>query len=303
MFYESIEKIPIDLTGKVAIKLHMGERGNKTHVSPEDVRILVERIEKNGGEPFLFDTTTLYPKARYTPEGYEEVAKENGFGEFRVVIARDDDYVKKDWVPIAKALLQAESLLVLTHGKGHLITGFGGAIKNLGMGCVVKRGKRIIHGVARPMYDESKCVKCLKCIDACINNLITYDSRKNKLIFNLKDCPGCGLCVEACKTKALRSREISLEESFELFSKAAKAVISLFDKNHIAYINVLKNITEFCDCCSDPGRIVCEDIGYLTGDNPLHLDSESVRLIKGRNPNALDFKRWELFERVAREYF
>jgi uncharacterized Fe-S center protein len=298
MLYQKISDIPLSLEGRVAIKLHMGERGNKTHVSPEDVRIVFEKLRNSGCKPFLVDTTCLYPGPRYTQEGYMKVAKENGFGEFPVLIARDEDYVEKGGFKIAKAVLDADSLLVLSHGKGHGTTAYGGAIKNLGMGCVNKQSKNQIHSPMIPAHDQSKCIGCLACEKACFCRTIRV---KPEFRIDEKTCCGCGYCIEACRTGALNLRPKAIEDSFRLFSLAAKQVIESFEK--VAYITALKNITEFCDCLANPGKIVCPDIGYLSGASALEIDQEAVSLIKKKNPRALDFETWGMFEKEARKVF
>jgi uncharacterized Fe-S center protein len=298
MLYQKISDIPIKLEGRVAIKIHMGERGNKTHVSPEDVKVIFDKLKKMGCKPFLIDTTSLYPGARYTPEGYMKVSKENGFGEFPVVIAKDDDYIKEGGFKIARAILDADSLLVLSHGKGHGTTAFGGAIKNLGMGCVNRESKNYIHSPMIPGHDASKCTQCLACERACFCHIIRV---KPEFRIDEKTCCGCGYCIEACKTGALRLRPAGVEKCFRLFSEAAKQIIDSFES--VAYITVLKNITEFCDCLANPGKIVCPDIGYLSGKSALEVDQEAVSLIRKKNPKALDFRTWGLFEREAKRVF
>ena len=302
MFFENIEDIdiPKSITGKVVIKLHMGEAGNTTHVTPEDVRVIFNKIRENGGDPFLFDTTTLYHHKRYTIEDYMQVANDHGFGDFPIVIGNDDNVEMIHGYGIPKELFEADAMLVLSHGKGHIITGFGGAIKNIGMGCVNKDGKRRIHNPDRPEHVPEKCKSCGACVEACSDNLISMDEDGNIKV-NYLDCSGCGECVKACKFGAMIKDSESLAISFREFAVASKAVLSRFPKDKVFYVNVLKNITERCDCASDPGEIVCEDIGYLADNDPIRIDTESIRLIKEKKPGCLDFETWSLFEKKSRE--
>ncbi len=300
MLYKRISDVPIPkLEGRVAIKVHMGERGNKTHLSPQDVRVVFDKLKKAGCEPFLVDTTSLYQGARRTPEGYMKVAKENGFGDFPVVIARDEDYEIKGGFRIAKAVLDADSLLVLNHGKGHQITAYGGAIKNLGMGCVNDESKNQIHSPMVPRHVSDRCRKCRACEKVCPCNAIHVTDAGVEI--EERKCAGCQCCVETCPAGALKSNPAGTEKSFRLFSQAAKQVIDSFER--VAYITVLKNITQYCDCRSNAGRIVCQDIGYLSGASALEIDQEAISLIRQKNPKALDFKTWELFEREAKRVF
>ena len=299
MLYQNISDIPLNLKGRVAIKIHMGEKGNKTHVSPQDVRIVFDRLKKSGCNPFLVDTTCLYQGARNTPEGYARVAKENGFGDFPVVIARDEDYVIKGGIRIAKAVLDADSLMVLSHGKGHQITAYGGAIKNLGMGCVNKQSKNQIHSPTVPRHVSAKCRKCHACEKVCPCAAIHVTEQGVDI--DEKECAGCQCCVETCPSGALKSDPAGTEKSFRLFCQAAKHVIDSFER--IAYVTALKNITQFCDCRTDSGKIVCGDIGYLSGKTALEIDQEAISLIRQKNPKALDFETWDLFEKEAKRVF
>ena len=152
----------------------------------------------------------------------------------------------------------------------------------------------------RPKHVSGKCAGCCVCIEACPDNLIKKDD-DGKIKVNYLDCSGCGACVKACNLEAMIKDPDSLDISFREFAIAAKAVLSLFPKEKVFYINTLKNITERCDCASDPGKIVCPDIGYLADTDPIRIDAESIRLIKEKKPDCLDFKAWELFEKASRE--
>jgi uncharacterized Fe-S center protein len=297
--YDDIGKIPVSLKGRVAIKLHMGEAGNRNHVSPRDVAALVKKIKEAGGEPFLVDTTTLYRKGRYTVKGYMDIAKRHGFGRFEVVIADDDDYKSVWGHKVAGPIARADSLLLLTHVTGHVSASLGAAIKNLGMGCVVKDGKRRIHGPLRPVYDGTLCIGCGSCVRTCPYGLISQ--RGEKVKFDLTDCSACGRCSKACPAGALRRPGNGVARSFKEFSEAARATMSLFERKDFLCISMLKRVTEGCDCGA-PSPVVCKDIGYISGKDPLRLDQESVRLIK-KEGGELDWKTWERFESIAKDVF
>jgi uncharacterized Fe-S center protein len=294
LVYDDIRKVPVRLEGRVAIKLHMGERGNPNHIPPGDVGILVDKIKENGGEPFLFDTTTLYKKGRFTRKGYEELARKHGFGRFEVVIASDDEFRVVDGFRVARPVAEANSMLLLSHVTGHLLTGIGGAVKNLAMGCVVRDGKRRIHAPMRPVHNEMSCIRCGACVNACPYGLL---SMSGSLRLSLDDCPACGRCIESCPTGAMRRRPGSDIMSFRQFALSAKAVLSLFGRGDLLCVNSMKKITRYCDC-SSPSRLVCKDMGYLAGPDPLALDLEAARLLRGKGAR-LDWKTWEKFARIA----
>jgi len=166
----------------VAVKVHMGEAGNITSLRPIFVRKIVDLVKKVGGEPFVTDTTTLYPQGRFTAQGYLETAVCNGFTEESmdapIVIADGDEGYDGSPIPlkkriqgckikavkVASAIMQADAMIVLTHVKGHLVSGIGGALKNIAMGCVTKEGKAAQHSAHPPILDESECDGCGTCV-------------------------------------------------------------------------------------------------------------------------------------------
>ena len=184
--------IPVD--GSVAVKLHMGELGNITYLRPILVRRVVDLLRRAGGKPFVTDTTALYPGGRDTPQKYLATAATNGFLEQSVnapIIIADggDDLgvpVAVDGVEgceltevrVASRIYHADSLIVLTHFKGHMQTGFGGALKNMGMGCVVKETKKAQHRVNTPLLDESLCDGCGICIGSCPRGALWLEDDK-----------------------------------------------------------------------------------------------------------------------------
>jgi len=196
--------------GAVAVKLHMGELGNTTYIRPVFVRRVVDLIRKAGGKPFVTDTTALYPGGRNTQSKYLFTAAFNGFVKESVgapiVIADGDGYegisvtvenvvkgCQLKEVKIATKIYQADFLLLLSHVKGHMITGFGGAVKNLGMGCVTKEAKREQHRLNPPLLDESKCNGCEACIEVCPSEAIMMQQGKAKR--DLEKCIHCSTCL------------------------------------------------------------------------------------------------------------
>jgi uncharacterized Fe-S center protein len=302
MLCRKIEDVPIKLMGSVAIKLHMGESGRGPPIPIEDVRIIFEKIRANGGRPFLIDTTVLYKSERHTQEGYLKVAKENGYGEFPIVIADDNLFIEKNGIKIAKQIVEADSLLVLSHATGHILTGYAGAMKNLGMGCVVKEGKKTVHWGTIPKHDGNRCRKCGACTKVCPRDLVSFDENM-KIKIDYTYCGGCMRCIKACPAEAMFNPENGLEKSFETFAIAAKSVVTSFRKEDVMYLTVIKNITGLCDCSKTPGGPVCKDMGYLVEDGPLKIDQEAVRLITKENPRAINMETWKLFEGQAKKHF
>ena len=270
---------------EVAIKLHMGERGNRTYIRPRTVRRLVENLQDKGCDVFVTDTTTLYQRKRSNPEDYMETAAINGFTEENVgcpvKIADAEGDRKVGNVFIAKDLFEADRLLVLSHATGHISTGFAGAVKNVAMGCVSKRGKRYIHSAGWPRYREDRCKRCGDCVEACPFGFVMLNDR---IELDLKDCPACERCLNACPEGALWRPADAMDECFRRYAETCRTVLSCFPDP--LFINELNRVTKFCDCSVDPGPVISPDLGFLAASDPIEIDLESVRLITECNPLA-----------------
>jgi uncharacterized Fe-S center protein len=277
----------------VAVKLHMGELGNLTYIRPAYVRKVVELIKKVGGKPFVTDTTSLYTKKRFTGKGYLEAAAYNGFTKETVaapiVIADKNGYDGSEFpidkkvdecgfesIKIASALLKADSIITITHVKGHELTGFGGSLKNIGMGFVTKEGKAAQHSANRPILDKSKCSGCGICIEECVFKALSMQNGKPKM--DLEKCMSCSNCMFECPNKAWKWPDNSKEK---LQSYLAHAVYGILNglKSKIGYLNFIQDVTPLCDCCTPSGKALIQDIGILTSLDPVAIDKASIDLI------------------------
>jgi len=276
---DALENFKIDnFSGKtVPIKLHMGEIRNKYFLKPDLAKAVVDSLKKVNAEPYLYDTTVAYPGLRSTKKGYEKVAKIHGFTEKKVgcgVVI--DDTGKKVTVEgrdyeVGKHIVESSHIFGLTHVKGHIQSGMGGAIKNFGMGCVTKETKRAIHHGSKPVFTKDKCTYCGICAEVCPFSAINVKESSWK-ICNRK-CFGCGVCVDACETDAI----INTDANFQyLLSCSAKACVQ--NKN-VIYFNELKRIAKSCDCDPTLNKIICPDIGYIISDDIVAIDKASIDLI------------------------
>lgn len=297
--YETVGEVPLPAYGKgdiVAIKLHMGERGNLHHVRPEDVAILVNRIKASGANVFIGDTTTLYKRKRSTVTDYLETAAKNGFTQESigcpVLIADEGGGRYMGGVEIAEGFLRANSLLVFSHATGHITAGFAGAIKNIAMGCVTRAGKRYIHSPGCPKYDREKCAFCGDCVEACPFDFISLE---DGIEIELEDCPACGRCLSACENGALYQPEEAMVECYRRYAETCRAILEIFDNTF--FINDLRRITKFCDCTVNSEPIVSDDIGLIAGSDPIQIDSESVDIISQNSPGAMEIfgDKWRDF--------
>ena len=209
----------IDMDGKfVAIKMHFGELGNMTFLRPNYARAVVDVVTELGGKPFLTDCNTLYPGSRKNALEHLWCAWQNGFTPLTVgcpVIIADglkgtDDiavpvqggeYIKE--ARIGHAIMDADVFISLTHFKGHEMTGFGGTIKNIGMGCGSRAGKKDQHSNGKPVISEDRCRGCRRCMRECANNGLVFDDERKKMTVDYANCVGCGRCIGACNFDAI----------------------------------------------------------------------------------------------------
>ena len=201
----------LDLDGKfVAIKLHFGELGNISYLRPNYARAVVDVVKEFGGKPFLTDCNTMYPGSRKNALEHLECAWQNGFTPLTVgcpiligdglkgtddveVPVQGGSYVEK--AKIGRAIMDADVFISLTHFKGHEMTGFGGAIKNIGMGCGSRAGKKEQHASGKPQIRTSSCRGCCRCQKECANNGLLFDVQTKKMYVDESHCVGCGLSL------------------------------------------------------------------------------------------------------------
>ena len=276
-----------DLT---AIKVHFGEKGNDGYINPVFVRQVVDKVKNAGGSPFVTDTNTLYIGSRHNAVNHSITAIEHGFNYTVVgapIIIADGlksqnitnvEINKKQFktVKIASDIVNADSMIVLSHFKGHPLAGFGGAVKNLAMGCATFQGKRDQHS-PRPVIMEETCVGCGRCITICPGKAISLENQKAKIDQEL--CEGCCECITLCSSRAIEidwATEILpfMEKMTEYAYGAVKG-----KENKIGYINFLMNITPDCDCFPFSDTAIVPDIGILASTDPIALDKASYDLV------------------------
>jgi len=271
---------------KIPVKLHMGELKNKYFPRPDFVKQVVDELKKVCADPYLFDTTVAYSGLRHSKTGYMKLAKIHGFTKKKIGcnVVIDDSGIpitmEDREYDVAEHLVNSTHIFALSHVKGHMATGMGGAIKNLGMGGVTKETKRRMHHGSRPLYHEDSCVYCGLCAEVCPFNAIKVeDGTWNQ---NMRKCFGCGVCVDACKNNAMEYKDADFQY---VLACAAKACAQ--DKN-VIYLNELKRISKSCDCDPFAGPIICPDIGYLVSDDPVAIDKASLDLIHDVKPDVFE---------------
>lgn len=301
-----------DLKGKVkekdlvAIKLHFGEKGNTAYVRPIFLRRVVDRVKQYRGKPFLTDTNTLYIGTRSEAVSHLMTAFENGFTESVVhapiliadglrgnsaVKVRIDKPIFKT-VSIAREIYMTDALICVTHFKGHELSGFGGALKNLGMGCSSREGKLSQHSNISPQVKKKACKGCEMCLSWCPRSAISMVSSDSGIgnqpsvaFIDSKNCIGCGECILACPSSAI---QIQWNESIPIFQK--KMVEHAYGAVHkkkgkVLYLNFLIQISPACDCYGYSDTPIVNDIGILSSEDPVAIDQASVDLVNGEVGN------------------
>ena len=283
----------------VAVKVHMGEYGGSAYLRPPIVRRVCDLIKEAGAKPFVTDTTSLYPLGRFTASQYLATAAYNGFTEesvgVPVVIADGEQGYDGEWVDIpkhvsgcsldkikiAREIFDADSMVVLSHLKGHELSGFGGSIKNVAMGCVTKESKAAQHRVNRGVIDLSKCTGCGQCVEACAFKALSL--LEEKMVRDEKRCMNCNNCLYLCPEKVF-SLPPQAKERFQVYlAHAAAGVLSRFHSK-VAFINFVQDVTPLCDCATPSGLPVISDIGILASTDVVAIDKASLDLIAQSQP-------------------
>ncbi len=285
-FKEKIEKDSF-----VACKIHFGEKGNKGFINPRWLEGIINLIREKTSRAFFVDTNTLYVGRRTNSIDHLNLAHEHGFSIEALgipiliadgIVGRDDYEIEINCsrikrAKIASAFFHTDFLLCLSHFTGHMITGFGAAIKNLGMGCASRAGKLEQHAEVHPWVNPKLCNNCGICIDYCPSQAIQQREGKASIID--EKCLGCGECLVVCPAQAVKFRwDSDFSRVQEKMAEYAFSVSKLF-KERMGFINFLMKITRDCDCLAKEQKSLIEDIGILGSSDPVAVDKASVDLV------------------------
>jgi uncharacterized Fe-S center protein len=275
----------------VAIKMHFGEKGGHAYIRPTFVRRIVDQVKALNGKPFLTDSSTLYPGERKEAVSALTCAIENGFA-YAVVNA---PLIMSDGlrghsshrvnvpgellseVDIGLEIIEADALIVLSHFKCHELTGFGGAIKNLAMGCSSREGKLEQHSTVGPKISEKKCTTCGACIKACAHDAIDLSS--GKAVLDADRCVGCGRCITVCEPQAVQIQWN--EESALVMKKMAEYSLGAISgkSQKLLFINFITQVSPACDCYGHTDAPIVPDIGILASTDPVALDQACADMV------------------------
>ena len=289
-----IADIPFE--GKfVAIKLHFGELGNFAFLRPNYVKAVADLVKELGGKPFLTDCNTLYPGSRKNAPDHLLNADLNGFNYITTgchnIIAdglkgTDDiavpvpngEYIKEAY--IGRALYDADVIIVLSHFKGHEVAGFGGAIKNLGMGGGSRAGKMQQHADGKPVVNPDACRGCKKCAKECGSDAISYEN--GKAVIHQDVCKGCGRCIGACAFDAIHPTGYNAAEL--LGCKMAEFTAAIAAGKPVFYVSLIMDVSPNCDCHGENDAPILPDLGMLASFDPVALDQACADLCLQAEP-------------------
>lgn len=281
----------------VAVKTHWGEAGNTAFVPSFFLRRVVRGIARTGARPFVTDTNTLYRERRHDAVDNLRTAAANGFTPETLgcplviadgLVGTDGRDVPvpgakhRDTVRIASAIAESQGMVVVSHVKGHMVFGFGGALKNLGMGCSTTPAKQLLHADVRPTVDRALCTGCATCLAHCrfgaISLVRTPDGPRAHI--DPGTCSGCAECVVVCPVEAIPirwdgDRALTQEKTAEV----ARAAV-LGKEQRTVYLSFITAVTPDCDCCSWSDAALIPDVGVLASADPVAIDMASLDLVR-----------------------
>ena len=288
----------IDMEGKfVAIKMHFGELGNMAFLRPQYAKVIADIVKEQGGFPFLTDCNTLYPGSRKHALEHITCANLNGFNLMttgcQIIIAdglRGTDEVE---VPIknaevlktakiGRAVMDADVFISLAHFKGHEMTGFGGAIKNIGMGCGSRAGKMEQHSSGKVVVNEELCRGCQRCAKECGSGAITYVNKKAHIDHDI--CKGCGRCIGACAFDAISNEQWDAGDILD--RKMAEYAQAVCQDRPCFHVNLAMDISPNCDCHGENDAPILPNIGMFASFDPVAVDQACVDACQKAAPVA-----------------
>ena len=286
----------IDFRDKfVAIKLHFGEPGNLAFLRPNGARTVADFVKERGGKPFLTDCNTLYVGGRKNALDHMDSAMLNGFNPMttgcQIIIAdglkgSDEvevpvvggEYVKN--AKIGRAVMDADVFISLTHFKGHEEAGFGGCLKNIGMGCGSRAGKMEQHNAGKPHVAEKHCIGCGQCRKICAHGAPIIENGKAHIDHDR--CVGCGRCIAVCPKDAVR---IDWDESTtNLNCKIAEYTKAVVDGRPCFHISLVIDVSPNCDCRSENDMAIVPNVGMFASFDPVALDMACVDAVNAQTP-------------------
>ena len=286
----------IDFKNKyAAIKIHFGEPGNLAFLRPNYAAVVVKVVKELGGKAFLTDCNTLYVGGRKNALDHMDAAYQNGFSPFstgcHVIIAdglkgtdevlvpvEGGEYVKE--AKIGRAIMDADVFITLNHFKGHEATGFGGALKNIGMGCGSRAGKMEMHSAGKPHVDQSLCVGCGRCIKNCAQGAPVIT--EGKCAIDRDKCVGCGRCIGVCPKKAI---EAPFDQANDVLNcKMAEYAKAVCQDKPSFHICLVIDVSPYCDCHAENDAPIVPNVGMFASFDAVALDEACADAVNAQTP-------------------
>ncbi|MEG2094607.1 MAG: DUF362 domain-containing protein [Lachnospiraceae bacterium] len=265
-----------------AIKIHFGEKGNLAFLRPNYAKVIADIVKEQGGKAFLTDCNTLYVGSRKNALDHIDTAMENGFsplstgcqiiiadglkGTDEALVPINGTYIKE--AKIGRAIMDADILISLTHFKGHETTGFGGALKNIGMGCGSRAGKMEMHSDGKPYVNQEVCVGCGACTKVCAHTGVTVTDKK--AFINHEKCVGCGRCIGVCPKDAIEAGSSSSNDMLNY--KIAEYSLAVCQNRPHFHISIVCDVSPNCDCHSENDIPIIPNVGMFASFDPVALD-------------------------------
>ncbi|MFV0527509.1 MAG: DUF362 domain-containing protein [Lachnospiraceae bacterium] len=299
-----------------AIKIHFGEPGNMSFLRPNYAKVVADTVKELGGRPFLTDCNTLYVGGRKDALEHIDSAYTNGFTPFstgcHVIIADGLKGSSQTLVPveggtyvreakIGEAIMDADIVISLTHFKGHENTGFGGALKNLGMGCGSRAGKMEMHSAGKPHVSTKRCIGCRKCTTVCAHSAITVTDKKARI--DHSRCVGCGRCLALCPADAIRAA--SDESNDVLNCKIAEYTKAVVAHRPHFHVSLVIDVSPYCDCHEENDAAIVPDVGFFASFDPVALDVACADAVNAQPPIYTNTKLTDshVHEHEGEDYF
>jgi uncharacterized protein len=275
---------------EVPIKVHFGEKGNKTFMPATCYDETIGYLKENGVNPSYIETNVLYRGSRTTTESHIQTAKAHGFTQIPIIIADGDIGTEYDEIEINKEYISKckigkgygkyKQFIVMSHFKGHGTAGFGGAIKQLAMGFAARGGKLEQHSGISPVVDDEKCISCGLCENKCDFNAI---QTPDVAVIDESKCIGCAGCIAVCPQGAIENTW----GGANFFEKLSEYAYGASKDKDIIYITFVHNITEECDCVGAHMKTITDNIGILASKDPVSLDTACLDLVQKNSGQKL----------------
>ena len=301
------------LMPEVPVKVHFGEKGSRTYLRQEHYAGVLDLLQESGTKGFYCETSVLYGGERFSRERHLRLAAAHGFDRLPVVIADGANGEDQCNVPvpggkhfqsaaIARILAEAEQTLVLSHFKGHMLAGIGGAVKQLSMGFAAKGGKMAMHLGVKPRIKKWKCRSCGLCATRCNAGAITQEGKKYRI--DREKCIGCGACFSICPAKAVSVFTLAglvnaLTKGRVFREKLVEYALASHHGKRNIYVNFAVNVTPGCDCEPRPQRRCVGDIGVFASLDPVAVDSACYAAAAAAGKKFRGYEQLVFAEKIA----